>query len=234
MVFGKRQIVMATLVVALGVAIYLHSTFDISSAKNDLMVDAGTQTTSNSEGKTYGNTQFVTANQDETTEQAANKALSEDYFIQARLNRKQNRDSAVETLQNVMQSNTATEEEKNNAITTAADIATYMDMESNIENLILAKGFKECMAYIDGGKVTIVVKTDGLMATEAAQIKDIVVNETNLSASNISITEVKATATSIEDREEKKDSKKSKDKEEKNATSETESKSDVEKTESNK
>ncbi|MFA9380842.1 MAG: SpoIIIAH-like family protein [Acetanaerobacterium sp.] len=192
MVFGKRQILLATLVLALGIAIYLNWQFSQSGKDMTLIEDADAS-------KNYGEAQFVSTEDDEATDAidvtgvtditdaiVTNNA-GEDYFIEARLNKKQSRDEAVETLQNILKDSAITEEEKDVAITTAASISTAIDAESIIESLIKAKGFEDCIAFVDGDKASVVVKTEGLLNSEVAQIKDIILNQISLAAENITI-----------------------------------------------
>lgn len=204
MVFGKRQILLATLVLALGVAIYLNWQFSQSGKDLKLTDDVDAS-------KNYGEAQFVANEKDQPAdavdvtdvtengitnptgmiEAAMTNEAGEDYFIEARLNKKQSRDEAVETLQNILKDSKVSDEEKNIAIATAASLSDAIDAESNIESLIKAKGFEDCIAFIDGDKASIVVKTDGLLNSEAAQIKDIVLKESKVQAENISIIPVK-------------------------------------------
>ncbi len=196
MVFGKRQILLATLVVALGIAIYLNWQFSQTGKDLTLAEDADAS-------KNYGEAQFVGSDDEEEadaidvtgitdmTDAIVTNNAGEDYFIEARLNKKQSRDEAVETLQNILKDSAITEEEKDNAITTAASISTAIDAENNIETLIKAKGFSDCIAFIDGDKASIVIKTDGLLSTEVAQIKDILLGEIDIPAENITIIPVK-------------------------------------------
>ena len=64
-----------------------------------------------------------------------------------------------------------------------------MATESNIETLIVAKGFAECVAVISGEDASIVVKSDGLNAAQLAQINEIVYSEAGISPVNITIIE---------------------------------------------
>lgn len=196
MVFGKRQILLATLVVTLGIAIYLNWQFSQTGKDLTLAEDADAS-------KNYGEAQFVGSDDEkeadaidvtgitDMTDAIVTNNAGEDYFIEARLNKKQSRDEAVETLQNILKDSAITEEEKDNAITTAASISTAIDAENNIETLIKAKGFSDCIAFIDGDKASIVIKTDGLLSTEVAQIKDILLGEIDIPAENITIIPVK-------------------------------------------
>lgn len=66
-------------------------------------------------------------------------------------------------------------------------------MESDIENLVKAKGFADCVVFIDGENVDLAVKTgpEGLSKNEVAQLRDIILGKVQTSAQNISIVEVK-------------------------------------------
>ena len=203
MVFGKKQILMATLVVALGAAIYLHSTLSMDG-KSLLQVNGDEIKAVNAEAegvevdtgdpiadseKKYGETQFVNAEPEDSTTQTA-VIDSDDYFVSARLKRQQGRDAVIEGYQEIINNAGSSDDEKSNAINSSSDLNYIIEIEGNIENLVMAKGFADCMAYIDNGTANIVVKTPGLLASEAAQIKDIIVSESGVSAHNITVTEV--------------------------------------------
>ena len=66
-------------------------------------------------------------------------------------------------------------------------------LESDVENLIRAKGFVDCVAFISEGQVNITVMTtnDGLTKEEVAQIRDIVLSKCSVSVQNITVVEVK-------------------------------------------
>ena len=65
-----------------------------------------------------------------------------------------------------------------------------MLFRSTIENLVKAKGFEDCIAYVDNEKANVVVKITDMTAEQAAQIKDIILSETNVDVSNITVTPV--------------------------------------------
>ena len=100
-------------------------------------------------------------------------------------------DEAVETIQSMISDEGIEEEQKETLSAQASEIASAIETESRIENLIKAKGFDDCIAYIDGDKANVIVKTDGLLENEAAQIKEILLQETEVPVENISIVEVK-------------------------------------------
>ena len=68
-------------------------------------------------------------------------------------------------------------------------MAENKQLEANIETLIKAKGFEECIAVINDGSATVIVKTDGLLASEVAQINEIVYNQSGILPTGLTIIE---------------------------------------------
>lgn len=179
MLLGKRQIVLSALVVALGLAIYLNWQYaNVNVATDGKLDNSG----SSSSTKNYGEAELVNNNV---------SGSADTYFAQARVQRQQTRDEAIETIKNIFSSTSINADEIAAATTTAAAITDAMQKETEIESLIKAKGFEDCVVFLNNDKASIVVKTKGLLASEAAQIKDIVVGVANTAAGNITITEVK-------------------------------------------
>lgn len=112
-----------------------------------------------------------------------------DYFAQTILSRQQARDEALEVLQTVAKSETALPEAVQSALDEIAQIAKDIENESNIETLIEAKGIEACIAVINDGKATIIVQTDGLLASEVAQINEIVYEQSGILPTDLKIVE---------------------------------------------
>ena len=53
----------------------------------------------------------------------------------------------------------------------------------------MAKGFANCVAVINGDAVSVVVESDGLLANQVAQIKEIVYEQTGIKPTGITIIE---------------------------------------------
>lgn len=166
----KRQLILAGLVIVLGIAVYLNWEF----SDKDLI--------SNNDDKVYGETQATNVEVKET---------SEAFFAQARLNREKNRDEAIESVKTMLSDAKLTEEQKEEITKKATQLAELTDCEASIEELIKAKGFRDCVAFIDGENASIVVSSDGLTQKEAAQIFEIVVKKTKINSENINIVESK-------------------------------------------
>lgn len=123
-----------------------------------------------------------TLNKDENTS---------DYFAQTALSRQQARDEALEVLQAVATNTSALPEAVDAALADIAQIAQDIDSESKIETLVRAKGFEECIAVISDNSATVIVKTDGLLASEVAQINEIVYEQSGILPTGLKIIEKK-------------------------------------------
>lgn len=110
------------------------------------------------------------------------------YFSAAVLSRTQARDEALEVLQTVLASEDALEETKTQALSDISRIALEIEQESNVETLVRAKGFSECVAVINGEKASVIVKSEGeLLQSQAAQISEIVYEQTGILPANVKI-----------------------------------------------
>lgn len=114
---------------------------------------------------------------------------SDRYFSAAAINKEKSRDEALETLQVVVDSAEEFPETRDKALSEILEIASYMEIETTVEEMIKAKGFEDCVAIVSGDNVNVIVKTDGLLTSEIAQITDIVTAETGYGAENIRIVE---------------------------------------------
>ena len=83
----------------------------------------------------------------------------------------------------------AMQEPKAQAFADISQIAKDIENEANIETLIEAKGFENCVAVVNGSTVNIVVKSDGLLPSEIAQINEIVYEQAGTLPVNVKIVE---------------------------------------------
>lgn len=112
-----------------------------------------------------------------------------DYFASARLTRQQARDNAVSLLQEAAQRPDASEAAQNEASEGIQVLANYTMKEAQIENLVTAKGYQDCVAFMGDGSVSVVVSTgdEALQAEDVARIADIAMSETGFPASGVKI-----------------------------------------------
>ena len=113
-----------------------------------------------------------------------------DYFAAVRLSRQQARDSALGLLQEAM---------ANADQTKAAESSDNLDQivqtaltEAQIESLIIAKGYTDCVAYMsnDGISVAVSAPEGGLQAQDVAVIADIVMTQSDFTLDEIRVVEV--------------------------------------------
>ena len=149
-------------------------------------------TASSLTSSTEENTSSSPADGDSSSSSASNISSSaEQYFAQAKVSRQQARDDAVDSLKEIIDSVQSSESAKAEAVKQAAEIAKNIEQESNIENLIKAKGFAECLAFLQNGECSVVVSSTGLLDNEAITIKDIVAGQSGISYDKIKIVEAK-------------------------------------------
>ena len=111
----------------------------------------------------------------------------DNYFSATVLSRSQARDEAIDVLKLVTEDEEASAEAKAEAAAKISKIAVDIQNETNIETLVKAKGFEECVAIIADDAVSVIVKAESLQANEAAQILAIVYETTGINPENISI-----------------------------------------------
>jgi stage III sporulation protein AH len=69
------------------------------------------------------------------------------------------------------------------------NIAENIEIESNVRSMVMAKGFDDCIAVVNGDNLNVIVKSTGLLVNEVAQIKEIAVSESGFPTENIRIVE---------------------------------------------
>lgn len=202
---NTRRATAVTLAAALVVAVYLNWQYARTDApaqdpdaalmvaaeveeepvQGDVVLDA-LQTEAeavSSANKNYGEAQLVSVANDSGAK----------FFEQARLKREKAHDEAMDTIQKTMKSSALSAEEKKEF--TAQMTANLEDLhaENEIETLIKAKGFADCLCFLQSGRADLTVMTSGepLSAAQVAQIRDVVLSKTSVTAQNITVVEVK-------------------------------------------
>jgi stage III sporulation protein AH len=112
-----------------------------------------------------------------------------DYFASARLTRQQARDSAIALLEKAAGEDGAAKSVADEASQGIQALASYTMKEAQIENLVTAKGYADCVAFMNSDSISVVVSTDSgkLSDGDVAKIKDITVTETGYPASAVKI-----------------------------------------------
>ena len=145
-----------------------------------LMTEAEAVSSAN---KKYGEAQLVSV---------ANNSGSK-FFEEARLKRTKAHDEAMDAVQKALKSASLSAEEKESYTQQLTGSLEDLNAENEIETLVRAKGFADCLCFLQSGRADLTVMTSGdaLTAAQVAQIRDIVLSKSNVTAQNITIVEVK-------------------------------------------
>ena len=194
----QRRASLVVLSFAMVVAVYLNWQYAKGARNSYILTDEQIQRTNTEtvmdetdmlmaseeyETKNYGDAQLVATSQTDTDK----------YFEQARLSRQKTRDEALDTLQKTLKNAKLTDREKKEATVKLSDIIQDMTSETDIENMVKAKGFSDCVASIADGKISVAVRpvSGELTKSDVAKIRDVVLSKTTISSQNIVVVEVK-------------------------------------------
>lgn len=186
----KRNAIIASVLLLVCAGVYLNWSKAQPSQAQDL-----TQTLS--EEQVLGEDTLVISDTQELAEDAVAASAEQtqttaDYFAQMRLSRQESRDSAVELLEETIAYDEGTQVGETASQTLNEIVGTALS-EAQIESLIIAKGYDDCVTYINDGLVCVAVcaPADGLSDADAALISDIVTSQTEYPLSQVRIIEVK-------------------------------------------
>lgn len=198
----KRNAVVATVLLFVCAAVYLNWRY-AGNVANDAAPASQNQQDQQS-GETdgqKGNTTKVLGDAalvggvptlvDDAMTAAEGSASANSYFDTARLSRQQSRDNALSLLREASAQENADQgvlDDANRAIQT---LAGYAMLEGQVENLVIAKGYADCVAFMGENSMSIVVSAaeDGLQTEDVAKITDIVLSETKYTADQLTIME---------------------------------------------
>ena len=199
-----RRATAITLAAALVVAVYLNWQYartDVSLQEDAVTVSAAAETQAeptaevvtdglmteaeavSSAGKNYGEAQLVSVANDSGAK----------FFEEARLKRQKAHDAALDTIQKTLKSSSLSVEEKKTYAQELTGNLEDLHAENEIETLVKAKGFADCLCFLQSGRADLTVMTagDALTAAQVAQIRDIVLSKSSVTAQNITVVEVK-------------------------------------------
>ena len=117
---------------------------------------------------------------------------AEDYFSAVRLSRQEARDSALDLLQEAMAYSGSTSGTSAESSMELEDIVQTALSEAQIESLIIAKGYQDCVAYMneEGISVAVAAPEGGLQQEDVAVIADIVMGQSDYTIEDIRVVEV--------------------------------------------
>ena len=196
---NTRKATAITLAAALVIAVYLNWQYartGVTLEEDAVKVSAVSQETVpvtdelmteveavSSANKNYGEAQLVSV---------ANDAGAK-FFEEARLKRQKAHDEAMDTIQKTLKTSGLSDEEKKGYTQQLTSNLEDLNAENEIETLVKAKGFADCLCFLQSGRADLTVMTSGdaLTAAQVAQIRDIVLSKSEVTAQNITVVEVK-------------------------------------------
>ena len=180
----KRNIVMAAVLLFVCAAVYLNWSYNNRQGEADSAMVRAEDAAMSAANEQYLET---LAEEERTAE------TSPAYFASARLTRQQSRDEALSLLETAAAGEGASQETIDSAMRSITTMATWSMQETQIENLLLAKDFDDCVVYMSGDGVTVAVPAppEGLSAAAVARITDAITAETDYTAAQLRIIEVK-------------------------------------------
>ena len=184
----KRNAIIASVLLLVCAGVYLNW----SRAQK---TDAQDLTETLSAEQVMGEDTLVVADNESLPQEAvaaSSETQAADYFAQVRLSRQESRDSAVELLEETIAYDEGTEVGEAACQTLNNIVGTALS-EAQIESLVIAKGYDDCVTYINDGVVCVAVSApaEGLSDADAALISDIVTSQTDYMLSQVRIIEVK-------------------------------------------
>ena len=198
---NTRKVTALTLAAALVVAVYLNWQYARTGAEleteavnvsasvaeeasvpitDGLMTEAEAVSSTN---KNYGEAQLVSVSNDSGSK----------FFEEARLKREKAHDAALDTIQKTLKSASLSADEKKSYAQELTGNLENLNAETEIETLVKAKGFADCLCFLQANRADLTVMTSGdaLTAAQVAQIRDIVLSKSSVTAQNITVVEVK-------------------------------------------
>ncbi len=183
----KKNLVAAAVLVTVCAGIYVNWLYTQDVSTQSLTDTLDTEKVMSEEMLVLdGDLEAIAAGEDVQT-------TASDYFAAVRLSRQEARDSALNLLQEAMAY--ATAEEGSKDVESAMELETIVQTalsEAQIESLIIAKGYADCVAYMTGDGISVAVSAPegGLQQEDVAVIADIVMSQSDYGLDTIRVVEV--------------------------------------------
>ena len=192
----KRNAVVATVLLFVCAAVYLNWRYAGNVAEDAAPTgqqeeEQGGSTKVLGDATLVGGVPTIAADQGESPEAPQAPAASS-YFDTARLSRQQSRDNALSLLREAAEQENAEQTAIDDANRAIQTLAGYTMLESQIESLVVAKGYADCVAFIGEDALSLAVSAPegGLTQADTAKILDVVHQAAGFTANQITIIEV--------------------------------------------
>lgn len=199
--FGKRQLLIGALVVALGAAVYLNWQFSSGTSRVEVSETAA-------QTKELGQTVYVntevsgqvkktasqSSQQDSGSAQSSSqketsdtKQSFDDPFYEERQKRQSARDEALSALEGIAEAVNSSESARTEAVKAVEKLSLTIKSESDMETEIKSKGFSDCFVSVNNENCSVIVPQEGLDEAAAVTIKDIVNRQSGIGFDKITI-----------------------------------------------
>ncbi len=185
MIVKKRQILTATLIIALLAAVtvnWYYNNSDIS--KQDI-----TTTSNNSVTHNLGDSVLVAGTT--LNAEGSSDSSNEQLFADAKISRKNSEDKIKDCIDDILESDKLTEKDKTDINKSFDEYMNVIKTTSDAENLIKAKTGRDCIVIINQGNCQVIVEKNSLNDAVILQITEIIQKNTNIFAENLTIIESK-------------------------------------------
>ena len=174
LIIKRRQLILATLIVALGAAVFVNWYYT-----SDGNISA-TGDTTGEYVQNLGEAKYVNATGE-----------NNDYFAEAKLQRDKTNDEALDKLNDSLKNAVSGSAEATSISQSINTLTEQIKLEKDLETLITGKLNCESLVIIKGDSAQIVVEKGTLNETSALQIMDAITSNTELDPTKVSISEVK-------------------------------------------
>ena len=186
MIIKKRQLLMATLVLALAAAVFVNWYYTRPSAASTANAAAESKPQASAQDAAHlGDARYVISN-DVTIAQESET----DYFAAARLRRRTAHDEAAETLNDIIKDGDADPDAVKAASVKLQALADTLVLEGDLENMISAKLDCECLVILNGDQAEVIVPKGALDAVSVVKIRELCVNHADCAPDAVTMTEL--------------------------------------------
>ncbi len=174
----KKHILSAALILALGAAVFINWQFSGSSAVKPTAKELGAAT-------------YVSRDAKATADEAERDELSpQEKIASMRTERSQAQDKALDSAKNILSLSDTSDDAKAEAARQAGVIERRILVQSNIENILVAKGFTDALCFLSDNGCTVTVKAEDMEKDSPLIIKDVVMSQIDVDFNQIVIVEV--------------------------------------------
>ena len=194
MIFKSKQVLTATLIVALGAAVavnwYYTNSPDMTSDES-----VTTQAVSGNLGDSlYVGATTASDSQNSSSDKKSPESTdksADEYFANAKLKRKQSHDEIIDNIEDMVENEDVDSDTKNRISILLSDFKDDIKAETDTENLIAAKIGSECIVVINNGTCQVILEKNTLNDLLILQIAEIIEKNTEISSENLTIIEAK-------------------------------------------